>query len=86
HLDDLGLRQATPVNKDPSLEPEQWLSLASGYVQRTADLFPKQGSRKPWKLYQNYALDLMALRFGNVEDDVLQFTNPVPHDAQRLAG
>ncbi len=86
HLDDLGLRQATPVNRDPSLEPEQWLSLASGYVQRTADLFPKQGSRKPWKLYQNYALDLMALRFGNVEDDVLQFTNPVPHDAQRLAG
>lgn len=86
HLDDLGLRQATPVNNDPTLKPEQWLPLASGYVQRTADHFPKQGTHKPWKLYQNYALDLMSLRFGDVEDSVMQFTNPAPHDAQRLAG
>ena len=27
----------------------------------------------PWKLYQNYALDLMSLRYAKLEDGVLQF-------------
>ena len=29
---------------------------------------PKQGSKRPWKLYQNYALDLLSLRFGRLRD------------------
>ena len=33
----------------------------------------KQGLRKPWKVHQNYALDLAALRLGKVEDGVMQF-------------
>jgi hypothetical protein len=35
---------------------------------------PKQGSKRPWKLYQNYAKDVMALRFGKVDDGVLIFS------------
>jgi hypothetical protein len=34
---------------------------------------PKQGDRKPWRLYQNYVLDLLALRFGQVDDGVMAF-------------
>ena len=37
-------------------------------------MLPKQGTRSPWKLRQNYALDLLALRFGAVEDGALEFT------------
>jgi monooxygenase len=35
--------------------------------------FPKQGSKKPWQLHQNYALDIMSLRYGRVEDGAMEF-------------
>jgi hypothetical protein len=34
---------------------------------------PKQGSKTPWRVHQNYALDMMALRFGKVDDGVMSF-------------
>lgn len=72
-----GLRQATPVNDDPSVAAEPFLDFTSGYVQRAIEHLPKQGSKKPWRVNQNYALDVMALRFGSV-DDSMEFTNPEP--------
>jgi monooxygenase len=52
-------------------------------VQRAIERFPKQGSKAPWRLYQNYALDIMTLRFGAIEDGSLEFstsrsTTPAP--------
>ncbi len=78
HMDRTGMRQCTPRNTDPDLGEEPWLDFSSGYVQRAIDRFPKQGAKKPWKQHQNYALDLMALRYGGVEDGVMRFTNPAP--------
>jgi hypothetical protein len=46
----------------------------SGYVLRSLDKFPKQGSRPPWKLHQNYARDIITLRRGELEDGTLQFS------------
>ena len=50
------------------------LGLTSGYVQRAAGLFPKQGAKAPWVLRQNYLLDLLSLGFGKVDDGALVFT------------
>lgn len=75
HLDKTGTRQATPVLNDPNIESEPWLDFSSGYVQRALEKLPRQGTKAPWKVYQNYALDLVALKFGKVEDGVMQFTN-----------
>ncbi len=72
-----GLRQATPRNSDPAMVAEPFVDFSSGYIQRAADMLPKQGSRKPWKLNQNYALDVIALKFGSVDDDMV-FSNPAP--------
>ncbi len=71
-----GLRQATPRIGEEAISPEPFVDFSSGYIQRVADQLPKQGNRKPWKLNQNYALDVMALRFGSV-DDSMEFSNPV---------
>ena len=49
------------------------IDFSSGYVQRSIDKFPKQGSRAPWRLYQNYALDIRSLRRSPLEDGALQF-------------
>lgn len=75
HMDKTGNRQATPILNDPTVEPEPWLDFSSGYVQRSIDQFPHQGSKAPWKLYQNYALDLISLKFGKVEDGAMLFSN-----------
>ncbi len=71
-----GMRQATPrIAGD--VEPEPFLDFTSGYVQRGMDKFPKQGNRKPWRVHQNYALDLVALRWGGI-DEGMEFSNPEP--------
>ncbi|HEY0647038.1 NAD(P)/FAD-dependent oxidoreductase [Phenylobacterium sp.] len=75
HLKATRQRQATPVNTDPSVTFEPWLDFSSGYVQRAMAKFPKQGNKVPWKLNQNYALDLMSLRYAKLEDGVLRFGN-----------
>ncbi len=67
-----GYVQATPT-KDASVTEAPFLDFSSGYVQRALDQLPRQGVTKPWKLYQNYALDLMTLRYGKLDDGTLMF-------------
>ena len=73
-MDDNGFQQCTPLNNDPSIVEEPWVDFSSGYVRRSLDKFPKQGSKTPWKLHQNYALDLISLRFGSVQDSAMQYS------------
>ena len=77
-MDALGLRQVTPRNRDSSVGMQPWVDFSSGYIQRSIDRFPKQGTKHPWKLYQNYALDILNLRYGRLDDGVLEFSNPAP--------
>jgi hypothetical protein len=86
HMDANGYRQCTP-HRDPSVAEEPFIDFNSGYVVRAIDKFPRQGSRAPWRLYQNYARDIVALRFGSLEDDAMVFSNPASEtDAvERLA-
>jgi monooxygenase len=74
HMDRGGYRQCTPRNGDPTLAEEPWVNFSSGYIQRALAKQPKQGSKRPWKLYQNYALDLLSLRFGSVRDRAMVFS------------
>jgi monooxygenase len=76
YMDAHNYRQCTPRNNDPSVGAAPWIDFTSGYVQRSIDKFPKQGTKRPWRLYQNYALDLMNLRFGSVDDGVMIFSSP----------
>jgi cation diffusion facilitator CzcD-associated flavoprotein CzcO len=78
HMDAIGARQCTPRRKDPEVHEEAFLDFTSGYVQRAMHKFPKQGSKRPWRLYQNYPLDIMTLRHGAVDDGVIEFGNPSP--------
>ncbi len=76
HMQKHGYAQCTPRLTDASVKAEPWIDFSSGYVQRTLGKFPKQGSKAPWKLRQNYALDIMTLRFGRIDDGVMEFSNP----------
>ena len=58
---------------DASVEQKPFLTLTSGYVQRAAPILPKYGDRAPWRLYQNYLLDVPLIRFGRLNDGTLRF-------------
>jgi cation diffusion facilitator CzcD-associated flavoprotein CzcO len=74
YMDRHGYKACMPHNVDPTLAELPALSFTSGYVQRSIAKLPKQGSKRPWRLYQNYALDIVALRLGKVDDGVMKYS------------
>ena len=72
YMDKRGYAEARPI-RDASVEEAPFLDFSSGYVQRALAELPRQGTTKPWKLNQNYALDMMMLRFGKVDDGTMVF-------------
>jgi len=74
YMDRHGYRQCVPHNDDTTVTPLPSLSFSSGYVQRSIADLPKQGSKQPWRLYQNYALDIVSLRYGKVDDGVMRYS------------
>jgi cation diffusion facilitator CzcD-associated flavoprotein CzcO len=75
HMDDQGHRICTPRIRDSSVTDEPLIDFSSGYVLRAIDKFPRQGSKAPWRLYQNYPRDLLALRYGEVDDPAMEFSD-----------
>jgi cation diffusion facilitator CzcD-associated flavoprotein CzcO/acetyl esterase/lipase len=72
YMDSHGHRSATPL-AEPGVETRPFLDFSSGYVQRAIALMPRQGTKAPWKLYQNYLLDLLTLRYAPIADGTLKF-------------
>jgi monooxygenase len=72
HMRKHGYAYCVP-RRDPSVAEEPLIDFSSGYVQRSIAMFPKQGSRTPWRLHQNYARDILLLRYGGIEDEALEF-------------
>ena len=83
-MHETGMRQCTPRNVDASVSVEPLLSLTSGYVQRSADRFPKQGSKFPWQVHQSYLHDYRAMKLRGIDDDAMAFTNPRPSVARSV--
>jgi monooxygenase len=73
HMDAKGYSVVTPVDDDPRVERVPLLDFEAGYVQRALHLFPKGGSRAPWKLGMSYANDVVTIRHGGLEDGALRF-------------
>lgn len=60
--------------RQAGIRPEPFMNFQSGYVQRASHILPKQGSGRPWRVYQNYLVDMLTTRFGSLADGILQFT------------
>jgi cation diffusion facilitator CzcD-associated flavoprotein CzcO len=74
HMDAKGYAYCTPRRTGPDMLEEPALPLTSGYVQRANAILPKQGTRVPWRVVQNYAIDMAMIRFSKVADESMQFT------------
>jgi monooxygenase len=86
HMEAHGHRCCMPEVTDPSVTEQPLLDFTSGYVQRSLDRFPKQGSKEPWKLRQNYVFDIHTIRRGRIDDGTMRFTGrPVARPAEPVA-
>jgi monooxygenase len=72
-MDRKGFVQCTARRTDPTVKEEPVLDFTSTYVQRVIHTLPKQGSKRPWRLYQDYFKDLITMRYGRLEDGVMEF-------------
>jgi len=73
HMDEKGFAACVPRRRYADIVEEPMVNFTSGYFLRASAILPKQGSKKPWKLYQNYALDTLSLRLGKVDDGTMEF-------------
>ncbi len=75
HMDAHGYTECRPTLADMTqLAVEPPLDFSSGYVQRAMAHLPKQSTAKPWKVYQNYLIDIAYLRYSTLDDGVMQFS------------
>jgi len=73
HMDARGYTKVVP-HRDPGVDAVPLFDFTSGYVQRAISQLPKQGDVTPWKLYQNYALDLAVMRYQKLEHPALEMS------------
>jgi len=76
-MDRKGARQVTPRSGHEAAAAPFVENFNSGYIQRAVDDWPKQGSRAPWRVYQNYLRDIWSLKWSSVDNQALEFSNPV---------
>lgn len=88
HMDQLDVQQVTPKVRaeDADMELGPWIQdFSAGYMQRVMHLFPKQGSRDPWRNTQDYALDKKLIKSAPLEDGSLVFGS-LPVEEGRQSG
>jgi cation diffusion facilitator CzcD-associated flavoprotein CzcO len=74
HMDAHGYDSCTPRNRDPATTTQPFVDFSSGYFLRVLDRFPKQGSKPPWRLHQNYLLDTFMLKTMPIDEPSMEFT------------
>ncbi|MFI8966043.1 flavin-containing monooxygenase [Streptomyces sp. NPDC053493] len=89
HMDAHGHTHVTPVATDADRAAESAMgdSLTSGYIARGDAVMPRQGTRAPWRIRNDYYRDRRALRRSPIDDPALRFggTRPAgaPHEDGR---
>jgi len=74
YMDAKGFDTVVPQHPGDSVDERPLMDFTPGYVLRALDYLPKAGSVTPWRLKQNYLLDLRLIRRGRVDDEALRFT------------
>jgi monooxygenase len=76
YMDRKGARQVTPIPGGETATAPFVENFTSGYMQRALASWPKQGSKPPWRVYQNYIRDAISMKWSSVDNPALEFSNP----------
>ncbi|MGY4712220.1 flavin-containing monooxygenase [Mycolicibacterium sp. CBM1] len=80
YMDRHGYNTVVPVVDNPLIETRPMLDFSAGYILRSVEQFPRQGTSGPWTVEMDYKTDFERLRKGPVEDPALRFGVAVPDD------
>jgi cation diffusion facilitator CzcD-associated flavoprotein CzcO len=81
HMDAGGFDMCVAKGPDASVERRPLIDFGAGYVQRSIDQLPRQGTAWPWRLRMNYPVDVVTLKGSAVDDGVMEFSTA---SAQRV--
>lgn len=73
YMDQHNFKVCTPRFDANKYHQEPFLDFNSGYVLRAQGKLPQQGSKAPWKVYQNYLRDTISIKYGAINDKVLEY-------------
>jgi monooxygenase len=73
YMDAEGFDTVVVEHPGPDVGERPFMEFTPGYVLRALDELPKQGSRTPWRLNQNYLRDIRLIRRGKIADEGLRF-------------
>jgi cation diffusion facilitator CzcD-associated flavoprotein CzcO len=85
-MDRKGVQQVTPKKLAETASAPFVESFTPGYIQRALASWPKQGSKAPWRVYQNYIRDAISLKWSSVDNAGLEFSNPPKASPGRVPG
>jgi cation diffusion facilitator CzcD-associated flavoprotein CzcO len=74
-MDRKGARQVTPRNGHEAAVAPFVQKFTPGYIERSLANWPKQGSKAPWRVYQNYLRDVLSLKWSPVDNEALEFSS-----------
>ncbi len=77
-----GVRQVTPKSAGETATATFVENFTPGYMERALASWPKQGSKSPWRVYQNYIRDTISLKWSPVDNEALEFSNPPEASSQ----
>lgn len=61
-MDAKDVQVVKPVVDENNVQREELIDFSSGYFERARHLMPGQGSKPPWKVFQNYIQDMVELK------------------------
>ena len=73
YMDTKGFDTVEPQHPGDDVDELPFMDFNPGYVLRSKHLLPKSGSRAPWRLKQNYLLDMRTIRRAKIADESLRF-------------
>ena len=73
YMDKHNINIVRPVDGEGCMTDIPAVNLKSGYIMRAVDRIPKQGSKAPWMVLNNYLVDALVLRYAKIDDGKLQF-------------
>lgn len=76
YMDEHGQSICCPVLPSPNMPTRPLLDFGAGYVLRSLNSIPRQGSGAPWLVSMDYIADNKVMRKGPIEDPNLKFYSP----------
>jgi monooxygenase len=81
-MDKKRARQVTPTSRNETAAAPFVEKFSPGYIQRALGSWPKQGSRAPWRVNQNYLRDIWSLKWSPIDNGALGFSNPAERSSK----